>query len=514
MSVAVPIPQRSQSLEADARKLAGKVERHRYLAILLLTAIYVFGAILHARAKPLWYDEIITVIAAGEPTAAMTWEAAQQTDINPPLPHLLMHYSMRWFSQPEIGARIPSIVGFWVFCLCIYRFTRRRVGIFYAFAALLLPVVTGAYAYSVEARAYGVSLAFCGTALVAWQAAAERSGRIWALPALALSLAGATLCHYYTVLLYLPLAGGEAFRWYRTRKFDVGIWTAFAAGGSTLLWRISVIVGASAKWSAHSWATPSPDQVLEFWESGLQHALPFVALLIAFLALSIVASRKEREPDTASPVALEDHELIAGVLFLAIPLAAVAGALLVTHMFVPRYVLFALAGFTYLTPMLSAYWTRGRTMVGFVMTIVTLVGLGLVTMEVPPAGNPFLHEPILAKALQAGDVIIPDGQLFLQMWQYAPPPLKSRILFLADGGAAVQYMGFDSIDNGLQVIRPWSTAHVIDYRDFFAPGREFLIYQNTLRPGWLLSKVMQEQGTAQIEAYDGYRELIRARFWK
>ena len=508
------LPQTSPSLEVDARRLAGVVERHRYWVVLLLTVVYGLGAILHARAKPLWYDEIITTVAATEPTAAATWETAQKIDINPPLVHLLMHYSMRWFSKPEIGARIPSIVGFWIFCLCLYRFTRRRLGIFYALAALLLPVVTSAYVYAVEARGYGPSLAFSGVALLAWQTAAGRTGRGWALPVLAVSLAGATMCHYYTVLLYMPLAGGEAFRWYRTRKFDAGIWAAFAVGGSALLWRISVIAGSSAELAAHSWTPPSPEQILEFWETGLQHSLAFVVLLVALLALSIVAGRKSLEPEPEAPVALEDHELIAGVLFLAIPIAAVAVALLITHVFTIRYALFSLAGFAYLVPMLTARLSNGRTLVGFLLTITLLAGLGVMTMETPPVQDPFLHEPILAKALQTDDVIISDGVLFLQMWQYAPAPLKSRILYLADGEAAVKYMQSDIVDNGLRAIRPWSTARIMDYRNFFAPGREFLVYQNAVQPGWLLPKLMQEEGTAKIEAYGGYRELIRVRFRK
>jgi len=504
------------SLEADARRLAGIAENRCYWILALLTVFYVAGSIQHARFKPLWYDEIITTIAASAPTGMATIEAARQTDINPPLPHLLMHYSMQWFSTPEIGARIPAIAGYWIFCLCLYRFTRRRVGIFYAFAALLLPAVTSAYLYSVEARGYGLELGFAGIALLAWQTAAGRPGRFWALPALAISLAAATMCHYYAILLYLPLAGGEAFRWHRTREFDAGIWAALAAGGAALLWRIGAVAGSSARWTAHTWAPPSPDQILEFWETGLQHALPFVALWIALVALSIVAGRgqPEPDPDPQAPVALEEHELFAGVLFLAIPVAAVAGALLVTHMFTPRYVLFTLTGFAYLIPMLAARLTKGRTLVGFLLTIVAMIGLGMMTLTVPPVRNPFLQEPILAKALETGDVVIPDGQLFLQMWQYAPARLKSRILFVADSAAAVKYMGFDSIDDGLRVVRPWSTARIIDYRDYFAPGREFLVYQNTLRPGWLLSRVLQEEGTAQLEAYDGYRELLRVRFRK
>jgi len=215
----------------------------------------------------------------------------------------MAHLCVRWFGDGEISVRIPAILGFWVFCLCLFRFTSKRVGIYYALAALLLPTVLETYYYSVEARAYGPELAFCGLALVAWQAAAERSRRFLALPGLALSMAAALLCHYYAALLYLPLAGGEAVRLYHNRKIDWGVWAALAAGGAPILWRISTVVGV-VKGFSHTWAVPYPEQAMEFWESGLQHASSFLTLLLALWALSIIATR--RQPD-AAPCAVPDR---------------------------------------------------------------------------------------------------------------------------------------------------------------------------------------------------------------
>src|SRR5450631_2074561 len=179
------------SLENDARNLAVVLERHKYAVLVLLTVVYAIGAVLQARGKPLWYDEIITTFAASAPDAAATWKVAQQTDINPPLPHLLMHFTMKWVANQEVGARIPAMAGFWIFSLCLYRFTIRRAGILYALPALLLPMVTGAYGYALEARAYGLVLGFCGLALAGWQAAADGDKRPLALAVLAGSLAAA-----------------------------------------------------------------------------------------------------------------------------------------------------------------------------------------------------------------------------------------------------------------------------------------------------------------------------------
>jgi hypothetical protein len=509
-AVSASRPSPGPSLEEDARRLAVWVEKRQRPILCALTILYLLGAGLHARSKPFWYDEVVTLAIANSPNLATAWKAALACDAAPPLPHLMTHLCVRWFGAGEISARIPAIIGFWVFCLCLFRFTSRRVGIYYALAALLLPTVIETYYYSAEARAYGPELAFCGLALVAWQAATERSKRFLALPGLALSLAAALLCHYYAALLYLPLAGGEAVRLHGNRKIDWGVWAAFAAGGAPILWRISAIAGV-VKGFTHTWAVPYPEQAIEFWESGLQHASSFLTLLVALLALAIILGR--RKPDSAASAVppLADHELAAGVLFLAIPVAAVAGALLVTHMFAIRYALIALAGFSFLVPMVAAHIAGGRALPGFLLMAALAVGFGYVSLEIPPARNPFDGEPLLREALQQGPVAVPDGQLFLQMWHYAPEPLKSRLLFLADNAAALKYMGFDTIDGGIRVLRDWSTVSVVEYQSFASPGREFFVYQNTLRPGWLISRVVDDGATVEIRKYAVFRALVRVR---
>jgi len=503
-------PSSEPSLESGARHLAVRIEKRQRPILCAFTILYLLGAALHARSKPLWYDEIITLVIANSRDLSTAWKAALACDASPPLPHLMAHLCVRWFGAGEISVRIPAIIGFWVFCLCLFRFTSRRVGICYALAALLLPTVMETYYYSVEARAYGPELAFCGLALVAWQAATERSRRFLALPGLALSIAAALLCHYYAALLYLPLAGGEAVRLYHNRKIDWGVWAAFAVGGAPIVWRISSVVGA-VKGFTHTWSPPYPGQAIEFWESGLQHSSSFLTLLLALLALSIMLSRKK--PDTAGSAipALADHELAAGVLFLAIPLVAVAGALLVTHMFTMRYALIALAGFAFLAPMVAAHVLGGRALPGILLLAAVGVGFVFSSMSVPPSRNPFDAEPLLREALQQGTVVVSDGQLFLQMWHYAPEPLKSRLLFLADNQAAVEYMGFDTIDGGVRVLRDWSSVRVVEYQSFASPGREFFVYQNTLRPGWLISKVVDDGATVELRKYSGFRALMRVR---
>jgi hypothetical protein len=421
---------------------------------------------------------------------------------------MLTHFSMQWFGANEVAIRLPAIAGFWIFCLCLFVFTR-RLGIYYALFALLLPIATEAYSYAYEARAYGLELAFCGLALVAWQAAA--AGRRRWLPGISLCLACAILCHYYALLLYIPLAGGEAFRSLRARRIDWPVWLALALGGVPLVWRLAAISGVVQNFSHGTWSPAYPEQVVEFWELALQHGLSFLVLGFAFMAVRMASRSAVPAASAAPPAVLEPHELAAAILFLAIPIAAVGAGLVVTHMFTARYALLAITGAVILATAMAARLSGGRALPGFLLLCLAVLPLAFVTLEVPARRNPFADEGLLAEALRNGPVVVPDGQMFLQMWQYAPAPLRSHLLFLADNAAASRYMGYDAIDGGLRVLRPWSSVQVLEYGDFAAPGREFLVYQNSLKPGWLLARVLADGGTAEIQAYTNYRQLLRVR---
>lgn len=497
------------SLEKDAGALAVFLDRYRYIVVLALSALYALGAVLRARGRPFWYDEIITLIAARAPDAAAAWRAAQATDISPPLPHLLTHWSIHWFGENELTARLPAIIGFWIFCLCLFHFTRRRTNIYCGIAALLLPVATEALRHSVDARAYGPELAFCGLALVAWQAAADGRHRWLSLPALAAAIIGALYCHYYAILMYAPLAGGELLRAVRARRIDWGIWAALAAGVSPLILRFSIIHSRMHGFASNVWTPPSTGQLASFWEDGLTHFSMVFVILLALGGLATIVARRQPAPSPASTPGVPDHELLAGVLLLAAPAIALLLAALVTHAYSDRYGIFAMAGFAFLLPMLLAYWTRGRALPALLLAIACLEPLVMSTLESPAPNNPYQEEPLLHAALERGPVVIADGEMFLRLWYYAPERLKSHLLYLSARGPAVKYMGFATIDQALLPLRRWAPLNVIEYQRFSPPGGEFLAYQNTTRPGWVLFQALEEGATVQVLSGNMERELLR-----
>ena len=53
--------------------------------------MYFGGTVLRARAKPFWFDEILTLLAARQPTYAATVHAARDIDWTPPFTDLVGH---------------------------------------------------------------------------------------------------------------------------------------------------------------------------------------------------------------------------------------------------------------------------------------------------------------------------------------------------------------------------------------------------------------------------------------
>jgi hypothetical protein len=509
------------SLEADAGRMAASLEKGKYFCLLVLTVIYAAGAMLHARGKPFWYDEVFTVMSAAPPDVAGSLRAAQILDGAPPLTHLLTHFAVSWFGQNEISARLPEIAGFWVFCLSLFWFVRRRLGIFYGLAALLLPLSTQAYDYAYEARPYGVELGFCGLMLLCWQTATE--SRSWkhaaACAGIAVSLMGALLCHYYAGLLYVPLAGAEAYRSWKGRRLDWGIWIAMFFGAAPLVWRLSTIKAVVHGFSHTSWSEVHPFDVLDFWNDGLQSGL---SVLVLALVAMVLWAWKAPEPSATSnqsshqepnqSAAMQPWELLAAILFLTIPVFSVAFGL-VTHVYSSRYALVGLTGVVLLLPPVVAHMARGRNLVGFLFVALAGVRLIVVTTTFSPPRDLVGEEFVLVDALKQGPVVVADGQLFMQMWLYLPEPLKSNMIFLVDSEASVKYQTFNTaaIDSALSYVRQWFPIRALDYGAFATPGTEFRLLQNPLKPGWMLEKIAADGGSETIDHYTNLRQLYRIR---
>jgi 4-amino-4-deoxy-L-arabinose transferase-like glycosyltransferase len=234
----------------------------RALLPLAFGVVYLVATCVVAARRPLWNDEVYTYDFAQTRGLRGLWHALETgADQAPPLSYLLTRLSTEAFGHGRLAIRLPEILAFLVFCLCMYVFVTRRTNELYGLIAMILPTVTAAGYYASEARAYALVLAFAAVALVCWQAAAAGTGhRKAALAGLAAALALATASHYYAVLVVVPLALGEITRTLRRRAVDLPVWVAFIFSALPLAAFVQLVRAAHGYaadfWGKPSWADP------------------------------------------------------------------------------------------------------------------------------------------------------------------------------------------------------------------------------------------------------------------
>ena len=228
-----------QKLSATAGRIADALRRHQYLTILLFSIGYWLVTCYRASRKLFWFDELFTLYISRLPDMSSVWNALKQgVDFNPPLFYALTRFSESLLGEGHVATRLPSIVGFWVLCLCIFRFVSIRTNVLAGLIAMLFPLVTASYFYGYEARPHGIVIGFGGLALVSWQAAARARVRIGWLIALFAALLAGILTHTYGVLLMVPFALAELVRLVSLRRMDWGMWLA-------------IVTPLSADWSPY-----------------------------------------------------------------------------------------------------------------------------------------------------------------------------------------------------------------------------------------------------------------------
>src|SRR5258708_19602834 len=220
-----------RSFNSAATWLSETLERHKGAVLAVFSTASFALTFYRASRKLCWLNELFTVSLSRLPDFKSVWHAVLNgADFNPPVLYLLTRFSEHILGEGHIATRLPEILGFWVFCLCLFRFVSLRLSVLSACVSLLFPLVTGAYWYAYEARAHGLVLGFCGIALISWQAAAERAARRgWWLFALGGSLAYALLTHSYGFLIFAPIALGYLCSTISRKRLDWPVWTTIAA---------------------------------------------------------------------------------------------------------------------------------------------------------------------------------------------------------------------------------------------------------------------------------------------
>ena len=506
--------------------------RSPWRAFLVLSIIYFFVVFSLSSHKLLWLDELITLHIARLGSAKAIWDALQRgADPNPPVTHLLVHFSRKLLGDHEYAYRLPAAVGYWVGLFSLFAYLKPRLPAVWALAGTVLSMTMAAFEYSYESRSYGIFYGLAMLAFFCWTRAVDlhRSGRerTTFLAGMILALAAGISTNYFAVLAFLPIAGGEALRSillarretggrlsFRSlaRSFDLRIGCGLVIASTPLLAYRSLIAHSIAQFAPYAWNKVSLDQAFDSYTEMVEVVLfPILGLFIFALAVFwisrfarnlCVECNQRLTPRWLSRLSAEDasklylpaHEIFGVLLLMAYPFLGYLVASIRGGMLSPRFVIPVCFGFA-----IAATWIAYRLFGGFRragLAFLCFVSAWFLCREAVIAYwyeeqkqcfyKVLDHLPEAERQVPAdAPIAIPDPLLALTFQHYAPPQQASRVVFPVDFPAIRHYRGDDSPEENLWAGRNFLyTLPIMPVARFLDSTGEYLVIAGD--GNWLL----------------------------
>lgn len=470
------------SLEERAGRFAAFLDRHPASLVAAFTLVTIPVLVLAARATSFWYDELFTYYVVKGPILEMLQAG---TDHHPPAYYLLERASAGIVGDPHLGFRLPSIVGFWLACVCLFLIVRRRTDALWGAIAGLSPFLLGALPYAVEARPYAMVLGFAALAVLAWQTVGASAARGWWYLVLAGALVVVVSSSYYASLILVPFGIGEVARSVRRRRVDPRTCAAFIAAGAVVLAHLPLITTGMAGFEPRNWASPHTTVTVNMYRTLTWFVgVPLVVFLLV-TSVWLVSSARSDSRRWEGVLRADEVALYASLLALPFLNHAVS---LVTYKITFRYVIATIIGFGILATHMAYRTAKGYAIVGTTLLAVVLA-LGAWQTGLTLGGRDRPALPALEEAGHADlPVVFAEGLQYFESWHYAPPELRRRMRFFSNGGMLrfLPYLGF-------------SVAPTAAFEEMPPP---FLFYA-TERENWMLHHLVADGVRPRLVATSG-----------
>jgi hypothetical protein len=449
-------------------------------AYAVILAAFMFSALILAAYRPLWMDEVLSVIPASLPTVADTIRAVWNgAEFSPPTYDLLLRAVLGIAPglPVNLAVRLPSIIAALLAAWCVAQVLKRHLRPLPVLVAFGLTLAMGLFDYVFQARQYALLAMLQIAALWLWKEVDVGERRwvrpvgLWCVLALGVSL------HFYGVIAVSVIAVAEAALFIRRRQLRLAVivpllatlpiltaWAPFAA-------HLSVLNSADVAGAAY-YGRVGPTPLTEaIREIALGNS---VGMMLLFGVALIVAAVTWLGPKDPAP-AIERSELLQIVvlaLLAIIPMTFIFSAF-VTHTFRPHYAI----GAVFLAPIAVAMLLDRipQSRLACLLVIPCIV-LGL-AWNVIVATNHFPGAPPQIEAAARGSnvpVVISEGRLFLEMWQAASPGLRARMVYLRLPDGA--FRADPTNDNQVKIMA--GIAHGIDIvpvDEFLGANRRFYV---------------------------------------
>ena len=238
---------------------------------------------------------------------------------------------------------------------------------------MLLPLITQASWYACEGRPYGLLLGFCArlgllarrdlralpAARAGWTRAEPRGGRIYPL-----------LCG----IDHRAAGRGGGMRTWTNKRVDIAIWAAFLLGLLPLL-AFMPLMAACRTYAPTFWSKPSWRDALRSYSALCPES---ATMLMALLFLTVVANAIgwpaiAEETPVGNRAVFPPHDFVAAMALAAMPVFAVALAIIGKLGYTPRYAITTVIGVSLLAAATAHRLARGRTAPAIALSMATYV---------------------------------------------------------------------------------------------------------------------------------------------
>ena len=353
-------------------------------------AVVLIGLLIAAITQdirlPLWTDEILTFYVSQQPTILDVVSAIREgVDSQPPFYDLIVRALRSVVSSDSLLIRLPSTIGFFLMCVCIFVFVRKHVPSLYAMLAALT-VVRIAWPYAFEGRVYGIELGCISMALICWQTV-DKTAKARTNVGLAISLAAAIAFHYFAALVICALFAGELIRSWKLKKIYVGTLTALMVPLLMLPLHLPLI-RAGSPFVKYFWSKASRTNLYGYYADTI---LPLMDVLFFSLvwSLYIGARRLSCSEDRRLPVyGMWKHAWVGLILLSEI---VILTSLLRANVFVGRYLLWsAFVICAFFACELIRSWKLKKTHVGTLSALILPLLILPLHLQLFGAGKPFV----------------------------------------------------------------------------------------------------------------------------
>lgn len=504
------------------------IDRSPLRAFLGLSALYFLAVFVLSSMKLLWLDELITLHIAKLSGPGAIWDAlARGADPNPPVTHLLVHYSRMIFGDHEFAYRLPAALGYWVGLVSLFEYLRHRVPATWALGGTILSMAMAAFEYSYESRSYGIFYGLAMLAFFCWTRAIDAKrgvrDRTFALVGMMFALAAGISTNYFAVLAFLPIAAGEFVRtlvrthegrdWKHQgwgsivlRAIDWRIWVAMLIAALPLLVYRPLIEHSIAQFAPYAWNKVSLDQVADSYTQMVEMTIyPILALFAFAILIWILARRSSRLcavcretflPRWMEPMVRRDlvrlpipmHEAAAVLFFMMYPILGYIVASIRGGMLSPRFVIPVCFGFAIAATLVAFQLFGSMRRAGMVFVCFFLAWFlcreSVVGYWYEEQKQCFykvlehLHEAE-ANLPPTAPIAIPDPLLALTFQHYAPPQVAARVVFPVDFPAIRRFRHDDSPEENLWAGRGFLySLKIMPVAEFQNSAHQYLIIAN------------------------------------